>query len=137
MMNDDLQHLKLLSIFHYVVASMAALMGCMPIIHLVLGIALLSGAFPSRSDEPFPGVAVGWMFVAIASFMIVSMWSLAICLFLAAGFLRQHRRYTFCLLMAGLACLFTPFGTVLGVFTIVVLIRPTVKQLFGEGIGPT
>jgi hypothetical protein len=33
--------------------------------------------------------------------------------------------------MAGVACMFMPFGTVLGVFTIVVLLRDSVKELFG------
>jgi len=33
--------------------------------------------------------------------------------------------------MAGIECLFMPFGTVLGVFTIMVLMRDPVKQLFG------
>jgi hypothetical protein len=32
--------------------------------------------------------------------------------------------------MAGVACLFMPFGTVLGIFTIIVLVRPQVKALF-------
>jgi hypothetical protein len=32
--------------------------------------------------------------------------------------------------MAGVECIFAPFGTVLGVFTIIVLMRESVKQLF-------
>jgi hypothetical protein len=32
--------------------------------------------------------------------------------------------------MAAVECLFMPFGTVLAVFTLVVLLRPAVKQLF-------
>jgi hypothetical protein len=32
--------------------------------------------------------------------------------------------------MAGVECLFMPFGTVLGVFTIIVLMRESVKQVF-------
>ncbi len=32
--------------------------------------------------------------------------------------------------MAGVACMFMPFGTVLGVFTIIVLLRDSVKELF-------
>jgi hypothetical protein len=33
--------------------------------------------------------------------------------------------------MAGIECMFMPFGTVLGVFTIITLTREPVKQLFG------
>jgi len=34
------------------------------------------------------------------------------------------------MVIAGIECLFMPFGTVLGVFTLVVLVRPSVKELF-------
>jgi hypothetical protein len=34
--------------------------------------------------------------------------------------------------MAAIACLFMPLGTILGVFTIIVLIRPNVKALFEQ-----
>jgi hypothetical protein len=34
--------------------------------------------------------------------------------------------------MAGIECIFMPVGTVLGVFTIIVLMRDSVKELFGH-----
>ncbi len=37
-MDQDLEHLRLLSIFHYVVGGIAGLFACFPCIHLVLGI---------------------------------------------------------------------------------------------------
>lgn len=75
---------------------------------------------------------LGWFFVIFAATWIVCGLTFAICLFLAGRYLDQRRRYLFCLVMAGLACMFMPFGTVLGVFTILVLVRPSVKELFGE-----
>lgn len=54
---------------------------------------------------------------------------------LAGRALAQRRRYTFCLVIAGVACMFMPFGTVLGVFTIIVLLRDSVKELFATGGG--
>jgi len=48
------------------------------------------------------------------------------------------KRHLFCLVMAGLMCvLCNPLGTVLGIFTIVVLMRPSVKALFGVEDGMT
>jgi hypothetical protein len=35
--------------------------------------------------------------------------------------------------MAGIECVFMPFGTVLGVFTIIVLVREDVKAMFCVG----
>ncbi len=57
----------------------------------------------------------------------------------AAGYyLSKRQHYTFCLVMAGVECIFIPFGTVLGIFTIIVLARPVVKALFepGEPVEP-
>ena len=52
-------------------------------------------------------------------------------LFVLAGRnLARRRRYLFCQVVAGVGCMFMPFGTVLGVFTLVVLSRPAVRNLF-------
>jgi hypothetical protein len=130
-MNQDLEHLRLLSIFHYVVAAMVALFSLFPVIHLVLGIAMLTGQFPETPGKEEPFGFMGWFFVLFASIWIVCGLTFAVCLFLAGRYLSQRRRYLFCLIVAGLACTFMPFGTVLGVFTILVLVRPSVKELFG------
>lgn len=42
-MKEDLEHLRLLSIFHYVVAGLSGLAACFPIIHLAIGISMLTG----------------------------------------------------------------------------------------------
>ena len=54
----------------------------------------------------------------------------AVCVILTGRYIVRHKHYIFCLVMASLNCLFMPFGTILGVFTIVVLMRPSVKTLF-------
>jgi hypothetical protein len=45
--------------------------------------------------------------------------------------IRNRRWWTFCYLTGWGECLMFPFGTVLGIFTIIVLSRPSVKRLFG------
>jgi hypothetical protein len=130
---DDANHLRLLSIFHYVVGGIVGLFATIPVIHLAIGLSMVSGRFPtSPGSGPPPPLALGWMFVIFASAFIVLGWALAICLFVAGTFLRRRRHYMFCLVTAGLACTFQPFGLVLGIFTIIVLIRPSVKALFGR-----
>ena len=47
------------------------------------------------------------------------------------GRVREDYRQTFCVVVAAISCCFTPLGTVLGVFTLIVLFRPSVKALFG------
>jgi hypothetical protein len=58
-------------------------------------------------------------------------WMFAILLIVAGRFLSKRKHYMFCLVMAAISCIFMPFGTILGIFTIIVLMQPSVKQLFG------
>ncbi len=126
-MNQDQEHLRLLSIFHYVVGGIMALFACFPVIHLIVGIIFV--AVP-QSKGNFPGAIVGLVFILSSVFVILFGWTLAILFICAGGFLAKRKHYTFCLVIASIGCMFTPFGTVLGVFTIIVLARPTVKELF-------
>lgn len=132
-MNQDMEHLNLLGIFHYVVATIAALFSLFPVIHLCIGIWMMSGGFAESRNpaEPDPRV-FGIFFVAFALVFIIAGLAFAVCTALAGRWLRQRTKYLFCMVMAGIECMFIPFGTVLGVFTIIVLQRPGVKSLFGR-----
>jgi hypothetical protein len=128
-MTDDREHLKLLAIFHFVLAGLCAMFSLIPLAQLVLGLGLATG---SVDGEPAVR-ALGCFFVAVAGSAVVLGLGLAACLVLAGRGLLDQKRYTFCLVMACISCLFMPFGTVLGVFTLLVLMRPSVKELFGAG----
>jgi hypothetical protein len=130
-MNQNVDHLKLLSVFHYIVAGLAALFSLFPTIHLAVGIAMVSGVMKDAKD-PFPLALMGWLFIIFASCFILCGLTFATCLFMAGRYLQNRKRYTFCLVMAGIACMFMPFGTVLGVFTIVVLLKEDVKEMFNH-----
>jgi hypothetical protein len=54
----------------------------------------------------------------------------ALFIFLAGRALAKRRRYWFAFVIACIECIFLPFGTILGVFTIIVLSRESTKQLF-------
>ena len=129
---QDADYLKLLTIFHYVVAGMMALWGSFPIIHLLVGIGMVFAPFDqSKSGQP-PLELVGAFFVLIAGAFITVGWTLAVCTFFAGRNLARRRNYMYCLVVAGVmaaACM--PFGTILGVCTIIVLMRPSVKEAFG------
>jgi hypothetical protein len=130
--DQDAEHLKLLSIFHYVVAAMMAMFATFPIIHFLIGLVMISGAtLAPKETGLFPAVFGGFFVLAAGGAMLFG-WSLAVCTLLAGRSLAQRRRYYFCLVVAGaMAAMCMPFGTVLGVFTIIVLQRPSVKEAFG------
>jgi hypothetical protein len=127
----DEEHLNLLSVFHYVVAGLGAMFSLIPVLHVVLGLGMVTGKLPDPQNDPMVS-KMGWLFVIFGSVFISFGLGFAGCLAAAGRFLSRRKHYTYCLVMSGLACAFMPFGTVLGVFTIVVLQRDSVKQLFGR-----
>jgi hypothetical protein len=128
-MNSDNQYLHLLSIFHYILGGLAAFFGCFPFFYVGFGIAIVAGAFDNAKEPPPP--FVGLILIAIGALIIAAAWAFALCLMLAGRWLGRRKHYWFCFVMACIECAFSPFGTVLGVFTIIVLLRPSVKALFG------
>jgi hypothetical protein len=132
--NPDNEHLKLLCIFHYVVSGMAALFACFPIIHLVLGLFFILAPEKFGHGSQQPPAWIGWFFVAFASVLILVGWTLAVLVLMAGRFITRRKHYMFCFVMACVECIFMPFGTVLGVFTILVLNRASVKELFAPRV---
>lgn len=130
-MTQDEEYLNLLSIFHYVVAGLTALASLFPVIHLGIGIAIVTGAFGGFDGGEDVPAFIGWFFVAIAVFMIAMGLGLATLMAFAGRAIRQRENHTFCVVVAAVSCLWIPFGTVLGIFTIVILSRDSVKRLFG------
>jgi len=181
--NNDLDHLRLLSIFHYVYAALTALMACFPIIYVVIGIAIVTGAAPldemekqfdkiearekakrqapaeqaapdnpaapnddaiAPNNAPNDGMLdddrnhlnaddaklLGIVFAVIGGIFAVMGWVFAFLVFLAGRKLASHRGRTFCIVIAALCCMMVPLGTLLGVFTLVVLSRQSVQALF-------
>ncbi len=128
-MDQDAEHLRLLSIFHYVVGGMTALFACFPCIHLAIGIALVSGAL-NTGPGPQPPAFVGWLLIVFAALFIFIGWTIALAILLAGRFLARRAHYMYCFVVAAIECLFMPCGTVLGVFTIIVLNRTSVRSLF-------
>ena len=134
-MNSDLEQLRLLSIFHFVTAGLIAVVSLFPILHLIVGIVFLASASNPSPEVPASDViaqrVIGSLFTFIAGMAIVIGLTTASCVLVAGKCLARQCRYMFCLVTAGLLCLFFPIGTVLGVFTILVLNRSTVRVLFG------
>ena len=136
-MNQDAEHLRLLSMFHYIVAGIVALFSCFPIIYVVMGVLMVSGGFSNQLGVNQPPPAFGWMFIVMGGMFILLGWIMACLVFMGGRFLARRKNYLYCLIVAGLSCLFVPIGTILGVFTIILLLRPSVKELFNRGVNAT
>lgn len=84
----------------------------------------------SNNAERNSQIAAGTVFIVIAVIMVAVMWAIAIAMIVAGVNLRKRKAYTFCIVMAAIECLFMPLGTILGVFTLLVLTRSNVKAFF-------
>ena len=130
--SKDEEHLRFLHIGHTVAAAVTGLFSCMFLMHVGMGIAILVAPDSVFKDGhgKGPPPAFGWMALCIGSAAVLFGWTLAVLMFVAGRSIKRRKRHTFCLVVAGLSCLFMPFGTILGVFSLIVLNRPSVKLLF-------
>ena len=131
-MSQDREHLQLLAIFHYVVAGLAALFSFFPLLYTTVGAVFIFAARhgTAKPGEDLPPEFLGWIFAVIGSLLFLIGIAMAICILIAGRSLALRKRYSFAFVMACIECLFIPFGTILGVFTIVVLSRESVRELF-------
>ncbi len=137
----DREHLNLLSIFHFIVGAITILFSSIFIFHMVfmLVLAFNPEAFPGppkvegRPPQEFPFV-LGLMMAIMTGCFVLTGWVLGGLTIYSGICLRRQRRRILSLVVAAIQCMFVPFGTVLGVFTIVVLMRDSVRRLYGEPV---
>jgi hypothetical protein len=131
-MSQDNEQLQLLAIFHYVVAGLAALFSFFPLLYTTVGTIFIFAARhgTAKPGEDLPPEFLGWIFAVLGLVLFLIGIAMAICILIAGRSLALRKRYSFALVMACIECLFLPFGTILGVFTIIVLSREAVKALF-------
>jgi hypothetical protein len=127
---EDEDGLRLLALGHYILAGLETLVGFAPSFHLAMGLWLLTSDV-AKAKNGTPALLFGGFFTLIAVTWMLLAWSLAACVLTAGRSLADRKRRTFCLVVAGIeAMLCIPFGTVLGMFTIIVLLRPAVRDVF-------
>ena len=135
-MDRDTEQLNLLAIFHYVVAGFAALFSFFPLLYTALGVIFIFAARHGtvKPGEELPPEFLGWIFAVVGALLFVI--GMAICILIAGRSLALRKHYSSALVIACIECLFVPFGTILGVFTIVALSRESVKALFVQAQTP-
>jgi hypothetical protein len=132
MSSEDVKQVELLSMFHYILGGITALFSCLPFLHLFMGIAMVTGKFFNDGKGTPPPDFFGWFFIVAGAVGIVLGWSLAVCMLLAGRKLKRHQSRTFCTVVAAIECVFMPFGTILGVFTLMALNKDSVRALFDD-----
>jgi hypothetical protein len=132
----DEDHLRILSILHYVLGGLSMLGGLFPLLYVIIGVVMLSGAMDGPNPNSSPPPFLGWAFIIGGGGISFLILAIGVCLLYAGYCLYTHKHYMFCFVVACLICLSVPLGTALGVFTIIVLVRPSVKELFEQPAEP-
>lgn len=130
----DRSHLKLLSIFYYVKAGLCLLVLGFVILHCVIMMTVFNHAMAEAtaagraapSVSPI-GIMVG-VYVVAAAFII----AMGVLDLIVARALPKAEQRTLTMVVAGFSCLSFPLGTALGVFTFIVLNRPSVQVLYQQ-----
>jgi hypothetical protein len=122
---QDYDQLKTLGICTLVYAGFVGLVSLFCLIYVAVGVAMVADP-GSDPDAQTAGGIVALIGVIICSFF------LAKCLLLVfSGIgLLKHKWRTVSYVGAGLSCMNMPLGTILGVFTFLVLGRPSVRALY-------
>jgi hypothetical protein len=130
---EDESHLNTLAICHFVYAGFHALFGLMGLIYVVFGVLLatasISGGGGSGAGGP-PPAAVGGIVAAFGVFITLFVWTMAACVAYSGMSLKKRQRRVFSFVVACVCCMNVPLGTALGIFTLVVLSRQSVKAIY-------
>jgi hypothetical protein len=123
-MRTPVQKLTSLGRFHYLTAGLIAILCCLP----AAGLWWLWVGGLGKDAELTPWLGPAMEIIGIAA--LVDGWILALLLALAGSFIRKRKHRTFCLVISALAIPHAPFGSILGAFSVSILMRPDVEALF-------
>ena len=132
----DVEHLRLLSLFHYIFGAIQALFSLFPLLHLGMGLLIVFSPetfCSSASASKCPPGWFGWIFIGLAIIIMVMGLLYAVGMILTGRFLARRQAWLACIIIAALECMIMPFGTVLGIFTIYILSKANVKAAFEAG----
>ena len=124
----DRDHLRTLSLFHYVLAVMTFLVAGLFLVYLAVGSIAMSELTPSERSRLPAGFTAGFNKAGIIGLAIG--WSLAALNAISGRCLARRRFRGISLFTAFCNCLWPPAGTCLGVVTIIILLRDSVAQLY-------
>ncbi len=129
----DREHLKLLSIFHCLFGGLAlAGIGFLFVHYFMMHTLFANPEMWKYRPEDLPPKAFLDSFIWLYVFMGVVLFAGLVLNVLSGLFLWQRRHRVYSIVTAGLDCLQIPFGTALGVFTLLVLSRDSVRQLYEQ-----
>lgn len=133
MTEKENDYLKYLTLGYYVLGGLSALFSLLPLLHVAMGLSMaLSPAIWAGSEGSGPPPFFGWLFVVMGLAFVIFGLVYSAFLIYAGRCLGKRKKHTLCVVLAAVACMSFPFGTVLGVFTLILLTKDHVKETFDK-----
>ncbi|OYW18620.1 MAG: hypothetical protein B7Z55_10290 [Planctomycetales bacterium 12-60-4] len=131
--NLNVEHLRTLAICHYVVAAFSLLgLGFLVLHYSFMRLIFGNPQIWNNAKQPPPFNPADffhffqWFYIIAAVFMVVG----GLLTLISGRFIHRRVNRTFSIVIGGLNCLHFPFGIILGIFTILLLTRESVMQLY-------
>ncbi|WP_438481692.1 hypothetical protein [Oleiharenicola lentus] len=127
----DADHLRLLAVFHFVVAGLSVVgLGLVALHYTFMRVFFMNPDMWKDQKSAPPPVAImdifKWFYLVFAVLLVV----VVVGNLLSGLFIGKRKHRMFSLVVGGINCLQFPFGTALGVFTLVVLTRDSVRESY-------
>ena len=133
-MEKDLEHLKLLGIFHYIWGALSLIGGLfLGAYFVVIGVVLMTSPSTTSTTEESGSTSIaGGVMIGIGVIVFLIVVVYGVLTLMAGGKYRKHQGgYWFCFILAIVTLILGGIpGIVLGIFSLIVLSRPSVKALF-------
>jgi hypothetical protein len=135
-MNHKQDHLKLISILHYMMSIITALLTAVPVVQIIAGVVMIiaPASFECKVTGHTP--LIGWIFVIGGTLGVLIGIALSFSLIMSGWALGKRKKLSFCRGVSAVVCLIFPIGTAVGAFSLVVLGRPHVTSRFKTATAP-
>lgn len=124
-MDSDKKHLKRLS----QIQILYGILNLFVSYYYYQAIFVLVDGYRKELEKTNPEVQVA-LFIGFGFILFLIGIAILFCIILAGQSLALYENYTLCLVVAIAECLIFPIGTLIGVYTIIILRRDSVKKLF-------
>lgn len=135
------EYLRSLAMAHYVVGGIRAFNACFGLIYCGLGVMLMMdpGSWGASGPGSSHGAPPAWLGVGFAiaggAFTVLG-WLFAFLTIHSGRCLARQQRRVYSIVVAAVNCIFFPFGTALGIITIILLCKNEVIALYSAPPAP-
>jgi hypothetical protein len=131
--DKDVEHLRLLSVFYFVHGGLQLLGIAFGVLHFLImrSVFMRPEIWNGPKGNGAPPPEAMFKFFIVFYILMGAVFLVALLVNVLCGlFLKRRKHLMFCQIAAGFTCLSIPLGTILGIFTFMVLNRDGVRQKF-------